>query len=45
MDLTEDEQEVKLRNIKEKIKVQRIDKKAHKKLAKINYNYGTQNFR
>ena len=44
MDLTEDEHENKLRNIKEKIKVHKSNRNS-KKLAKINYNYGTQNFR
>ena len=44
MDLTEDEQEHKLRNIKEKIKVHKSNRTS-KKLAKINYNYGSQNFR
>jgi hypothetical protein len=40
MDLTEDENEVKLQNIKEKIKIQKFERKTNKKLAKINNNYG-----
>ena len=44
MDLTEDEQENKLRNIKEKTKVNKSNRNSIK-LAKINYNYGSQNFR